>query len=168
MINRGGYNIDYNDGFKYESTHFIKYESIIKRVLNASKLELTTRSIVDLKTGIDAYAVIENNVIGVSLRFRNQDYNSFTLNRHITDNNSEIHKWLKNRNETIKPSFHIQISKAKNFNRVIRINIDSFSYYIQYLINNNLLESKYNHNLKSYEFSLESLKDVGGVNSYKI
>jgi hypothetical protein len=163
LNNRGGVNIDYVIGYEIESRLFKEYKTMLLKLLMATDIELTTRGIIDKNTGTDATAVIENNVYGISLRFRNADYNSFTLNRHISDKYSEIHKWIKERNTTIKPAYYVQISDAKDYYKMIRINIDAFSNHLKYLIKHNQLESCYNTRLKAYEFKLKDLSDTAGV-----
>ncbi len=130
-------------------------------VLGATSLEETTRSIIDLATGIDAYAEIQGNIYGISLRVREKDYNSFTLNRHITDVNSEVRKWIKNRGNKIKPAYHIQCAKDSNgIVTVTRINIDAFAVHLATLIDNNELEQYFNDNLIAYEFKHS---DIGSL-----
>ena len=163
LINRGGTNIDYVVGYEMESRLFKEYKPMLLKILHATEIELTTRGIIDKNTGTDATAVMENNVYGISLRFRNGNYDSFTLNRHISDKYSEIHKWLKERNTSIKPAYYVQISDAKDYYKIIRINIDAFANHIKYLIKHNQLENCYNANLKAYEFKLKDLKDTAGV-----
>jgi len=163
LNNRGGVNIDYVIGYEIESRLFKEYKTMLLKILHATDIELTTRGIIDKNTGTDATAVIENNVYGISLRFRNANYNSFTLNRHISDKYSEIHKWIKERNTSIKPAYYVQISDAKDYYKMIRINIDAFSNHLKYLIKHNQLESCYNTRLKAYEFKLKDLSDTAGV-----
>lgn len=163
LSNRGGVNIDYVIGYEIESRLFKEYKPMLLKILHATDIELTTRGILDKNTGTDATAVIENNVYGISLRFRNGDYNSFTLNRHISDKYSEVHKWLKERNKTLKPAYYVQISDAKDYYKMIRINIDAFADHIRYLIKHNQLENCYNTRLKAYEFTLKDLSDTAGV-----
>jgi hypothetical protein len=58
------------------------------------------------------------------------NYNSFTLNRHSTDIHSEVHKWKRNRNSTIKPAYHVQFNKISDDKvLVIRVNIDAFGMF---------------------------------------
>lgn len=169
MKNRGGYNIDYEKGFQLESESFKKHKSVIKYVLGSSKLESTERTLIDKATGIDCYAQIQGNIYGISLRVRKHDYNSFTLNRHISEKHSEINKWNKTRLNQIKPSYHIQIAPMRNGNlKVWRINIDAFGYYLENLKNDNTLEHFYNTKLKCYEFSYDSVKNVNGVKMFEI
>jgi hypothetical protein len=163
LSNRGGVNIDYVIGYEMESRLFKEYKPMLLKLLMATDIELTTRGIIDKNTGTDATAIIENNVYGISLRFRNGDYNSFTLNRHISDKYSEVHKWIKERNTTIKPAYYVQISDAKDYYKMIRINIDAFANHLRYLIEYNKLESHYNTRLKAYEFKLKDLSDTAGV-----
>jgi hypothetical protein len=163
LINRGGVNIDYVIGYEIESRLFKEYKPMLLKILHATDIELTTRGIIDKNTGTDATAIIENNVYGISLRFRNGDYDSFTLNRHISDKYSEVHKWLKERNTTIKPAYYVQIADTKDYYKMIRINIDAFANHIRYLIKHNQLENCYNSHLKAYEFKLNDLKDTTGV-----
>ena len=167
-MNRGGLNIDYAQGFKLEEQGFKRYEKAIKHVLSAKYLEPTTRSLVDKATGTDCYANIQGNVVGISLRVRNKDYNSFTLNRHISDEHSEINKWIKKRTIQIKPAYHLQISPTKDGLKVWRINIDAFSQFIQRLINQSILSSYYNSRLKCYEFKHSDVSGVMGVSVIKL
>lgn len=161
--NRGGFNIDYEAGFTIENNLFVEYKDMIMKILTATDVEQTTRGLVDKATGTDAVALIEGNVYGVSLRFRSNDFNSFTLNRHISDVYSEVNKWIKNRSNLIKPAYFIQISEAEEYYRLIRINVDAYSLHLQYLIKHNLLEPLYNKHLKAYEFKLKENEKVNGV-----
>ena len=108
-MNRGGLNIDYADGFKLEEQGFKRYYKAIKHVLNATEIESTARTMIDKSTGVDLTAKIQGQCVGVSLRVRNRDYNSFTLNRHVSDKHSEILKWISKRNNFIKPAYHQHI-----------------------------------------------------------
>lgn len=169
MKNRGGYNIDYEKGFKKEKESFKLYTPIIKYVLGASKLESTERSLVDVATGIDCYAQIQGNIYGISLRVRSKDYNSFTLNRHISDKHSEVNKWTKKRLTQIKPSYHIQIAPMRNGNvKIWRIDIDAFGHYIDRLIADFSLKTFYNDRLECYEFPYDSVCGTNGVKTFEI
>lgn len=160
-MSRGANNIEYYDGYKLEADLYKKYEPLLKRILKADLIELCTRSIIDKNTGTDAVALINNSSIGVSLRFRTQDYNSFTLSRHISDKYSEVHKWSKERMEGIKPAYFIQIANRPDGRlRVIKVNIDAFGYYLRYLINSNQLEQFYKPFLKAYDFSLNTVSSL--------
>jgi hypothetical protein len=75
------------------------------------------------------HAQIQGNVYGISLRVREYNYNSFTLNRHSTDIHSEVHKWKRNRNSTIKPAYHVQFKNKYDKVLVIRVNIDAFGMF---------------------------------------
>ena len=155
-MSRGGSNIEYYNGYKMESNLFTRYIPLLKKILQTEVIEITTRSLIDKHTGTDAVAMIQGNLIGISLRFRNSDFNSFTLSRHITDKVSEIHKWSKPRAEDIKPAYFIQISKRRDGRlRVIKVNIDAFGYYLRYLINTDQLEQFYKPKLMAYDFNLD-------------
>jgi hypothetical protein len=168
MYNRGGLNLDYSVGYDIESSLFKDYKVMLLNILHATEIELTTRGLIDKNTGTDATALIEENVYGISLRFRNGDYDSFTLNRHISEKYSEVHKWTKSRNTTIKPAYYVQIADAYNYYKIIRINIDAFSNHLLYLIKHNQLKNHYNSKLKAYEFKLKDLENITGVFTTKI
>jgi len=158
--NRGGdHNLDYDDGFAREHKQFTKYHKHLTQLLQADNLELTTRGLLDQATGTDAVAQIDGLVYGISLRFRNKDYNSFTLSRHVDDKFSEVRKWMQERTENMKPAWYIQISERNDTNefRVIRINIDAFGLYLEYLIKSDQLEKHYVPYLKAYEFNIKDL-----------
>ena len=108
-MNRGGLNIDYSEGFKLEEIGFKRYYNAIKHVLNATEIESTARTMMDKSTGVDLTAKIQGHCVGVSLRIRNKDYNSFTLNRHVNDEHSEILKWTSKRNNFIKPAYSLTL-----------------------------------------------------------
>jgi len=78
MYNRGGLNLDYDKGFIIEAEKFEIYKPIIMRLLTASNIELTSRTILDTECGIDAIAKINSQHYFIGLRFRetNKDYNS--------------------------------------------------------------------------------------------
>jgi hypothetical protein len=84
-MGRGSNNLNYDDGFKYERENYKIFEP--KNILEQT--EETSRTLIDIATGTDAYAQIQGNVYGISLRVREYNYNSFTLNRHSTDIHSE-------------------------------------------------------------------------------
>ena len=166
--NRGGLNIDYSIGFELEEQGFKRYEKAIKHVLNAKELESTARSLIDKATGIDCYAQIQGNMYGISLRFRDRDYDSFTLNRHIGDKHSEINKWNSKRINQIKPAYHLQIAPTSKGLKVWRINIDAYSHFISRLIKTSELCSYYNSRLKCYEFPYEKVSGVAGVSLFEL
>lgn len=122
----------------------------------------------DKSTGIDLTAKIQGRCVGVSLRVRNKDYNSFTLNRHVNDEHSEIIKWISKRNNFIKPAYHVQIAPIENGVKVWRINIDAFSHFINRQIKTSKLISFYNDRLKCYEFPFENVREVAGVSVFEL
>jgi hypothetical protein len=157
LNNRGGVNLDYYKGFIIEADKFNLFKPTLLKLLTATDIELITRSMLDKECGIDAIAKIDSQHFLIGLRFRKTliDYNSITLSRHFNDPNSEIKKFLYNK---IRPDFFIQITEINNSLRITEINIDSFNFYLKYLIKHNLLESYYNTNLKAYEFQLGNFK----------
>ncbi len=167
-MNRGGLNIDYADGFKLEEQGFKRYYKAIKHVLNATEIESTARTMIDKATGVDLTAKIQGQCVGVSLRVRNRDYNSFTLNRHVSDKHSEVLKWISKRNNFIKPAYHLQIAPTKNGLKVWRINIDAFSHFIQRQINQSKISSYYNGRMMCYEFAYSDVSGVAGVSVYEL
>ena len=165
--NRGNFNLDYSEGFKIERERFKLLKSTMMNVLGASQLEETSRTLIDLACGIDAYAEIQGNVYGISLRVRDKDYNSFTLSRHIDDVNSEVRKWTNQRKTKIKPAYHIQCNKVSdNQYTVFRINIDAFAVWLKIQIRDSHLEDFYNHQLMAYEFNYEKIKNLDGVSKF--
>lgn len=159
MKNRGKNNLSYAEGFKIEAEKFKEYRPLLLDTLQAQDIELITRGMLDKITGVDATALIDDLVYGISLRFRSKDYNSFTLNRHYEDPCSEVHKWIKPHNSNLKPAWYIQINDVDNTTlRLIRVNIQAFGIYLEYLIKHNKLEEYYNPQLLAYEFPLENLK----------
>ncbi len=167
-MNRGGLNIDYADGFKLEEQGFKRYYKAIKHVLNATEIESTARTMIDKATGVDLTAKIQGQCVGVSLRVRNRDYNSFTLNRHVSDKHSEVLKWISKRNNFIKPAYHLQIAPTKNGLKVWRINIDAFSHFIQRQINQSKISSYYNGRMMCYEFAYSDVSGVAGVSVFEL
>jgi len=158
-MSRGNNNLQYSEGFIIEAEKFQEYKTILLNTLQAQDIELITRGMLDKLTGLDATALIDNSVYGISLRFRSSDYNSFTLNRHISDPFSEIHKWNKPHTNNLKPIYYIQINERLDSSlRLIRVNIEAFQIYLKYLIENNKLEDHYKKHLLSYEFNLDNLK----------
>lgn len=167
-MNRGGLNIDYTEGFKLEEIGFKRYYNAIKHALNATEIESTARTMMDKSTGVDLTAKIQGHCVGVSLRIRNKDYNSFTLNRHESDKHSEIIKWTNKRTNNIKPAYHLQIAPTKNGVKVWRINIDAFSLFIKRQINTSSMDSYFNSRLKCYEFPFENVREVAGVSVFEL
>jgi len=163
-VSRGGSNLAYCRGFEIEADGSKRYAEMIKKALTAEQLEFTARSLADKAAGIDAVAQIEGLVYGVSLRYRSSDYNSFTLNRHISDPASEVRKWLRPANGNLKPAYHLQIGAAQEYYRVIRVNVAAFSNFLRL----ESLEKYYNSRLLAYEFKLEALPPLAAVRSFKI
>ncbi len=162
MKNRGNNNLEYSEGFKIEAEKFQEYKPILLKTLQAEDIELITRGMLDKLTGLDATALIDGSVFGISLRFRSSDYNSFTLNRHISDPYSEVHKWTQAHTNNLKPIYYIQINeRLGNSLRLIRINIDAFSYILQGLIKQDRLEEYYKPHLLAYEFPLKDINYKG-------
>jgi hypothetical protein len=69
-----------------------KYSNHTKEYTRANQLEETSRTLIDIATGTDAYTQIQGNVYGISL-VREYNYNSFTLNRHSTDIHVQKDTW---------------------------------------------------------------------------
>jgi hypothetical protein len=44
------------------------FEPVLKNILGANQLEETSRTLIDIATGTDAYAQIQGNVYGISLQ----------------------------------------------------------------------------------------------------
>ncbi|WP_155827697.1 hypothetical protein [Gillisia sp. JM1] len=152
-MSRGNNNLKYETGFQIEAEKFTEYKPILLDTLQAEDIELTTRGMLDKVTGCDATALIDGLVYGVSLRFRSSDYNSFTLNRHITDPYSEVHKWIKPHNTNLKPIYYIQINQRyHNELRLIRVNIEAYSVFLQHLVKTDSLEMYWENKLLAYEF----------------
>jgi hypothetical protein len=157
VLNRGGLNMKYSDGFEMEERYLAKYDFYIKQILDADYIESATRTIVDQACGIDIYATIKDNVYGVSLRVRTSDFHSFTLSRHAKDPFSEIHKWVKQSQGIIKPAYHIQINEGNSYFTITKIKVQEFSLHLNDLIHEGKLESYYNSMLLAYEFRLSEL-----------
>lgn len=167
-MSRGGLNLSYSNGFELESQGFDTYKSLIKYYLGASQLESSARSLIDKASGIDCIADIQGQIKGISLRVRNKDYNSFTLNRHITDKRSEVNKWITKRTNQIKPAYHLQFAPmSKGGVRVWRIDIDAFSLFLQRQINASNLVSYYRDGLQCYEFAHSQVSGVAGVRMFE-
>jgi hypothetical protein len=57
------------------------FEPVLKNILETNQLEETSRTLIDIATGTDAYAQIQGNVYGISLRVRN----TITIHLHLID-----------------------------------------------------------------------------------
>lgn len=157
-MSRGNNNLDWQTGRHIEAKLFKEYKGIITSTLQAEEIELNTGGLMDWHTGTDAVALIDGLIYGISLRFRNVDYNSFTLSRHINDTHkSEVLKWIAPNQPNLKPLYHVQVNKNPKGLRLIRINIDAFSMHLQHLIDTDQLQPHYREHLGSYEFSLPEL-----------
>jgi len=166
MKRKGDLNIPYEKGFLIEAEKFVKYKDALLRLLGASEIELVTRGILDIDCGIDAVAKIDNQAYFISLRFRetNLDYNSFTLSGSLTGYKSELSKWINSR---VRPDFFIQITESNLGTRYIEVNVSAFNIYIDSLIKNNELDTKYNSKLNAYEFSLKGHSNLDyGIRNY--
>lgn len=164
-MNRGNDNLDYAEGFLIEEDKFNEYKNILLETLQAEDVELITRGMLDKLTGVDATALIDSSVYGISLRFRSKDYNSFTLSRHQSDPYSEVHKWTQAHAKNLKPIYYIQINERLDSSlRLIRVNIEAFSYILQKLMKEERLEDYYNSHLKAYEFPLKDINYKGIFN----
>jgi hypothetical protein len=76
-MGRGSNNLNYDDGFKYERENYKIFEPVLKNILEQNQLE-ETRTLIDIATGTDAYAQIQGNVYGISLRVREYNYTIYT------------------------------------------------------------------------------------------
>lgn len=161
-MTRGGYNLAHKDGFLIETNHFEQYKKELLDMLCADKIEPITRTLLDRAAGIDAVAETKDGIIGISLRYRSKDFNSFTLSRHITDEHSEVVKWIKDPKGIIKPTYHIQIAEGINYVRITKIQIEPFRAILKALIESGELESFYNKKLEAYEFKHSYFKGVMG------
>ena len=153
-----GHNLAYKEGFQAEGWAYLTFSSAIKKVLGATSLERTTRGNLDKLAGVDALATIENRLFPVSLRHRERDYSSFTVSRHLSDNASELGKWLESPKGAIKPYFHIQTSRQGERYRLLVVNVEAFANWAR----GQELEDFYSAKLGAYEFKLSVLpKEVG-------
>ena len=148
-------NLDINKGVAFEAEKFEKYKVLIMQCLEADNIELLNGTLMDFHGGIDALYTVrgKKGVYGLSLRFRNKYYNSFTLNRHYKDINSEINKW-SNKN-SLRANIHIQISDLGDDRvNVTVVDVHAFGRYLEAVRDNfpMQLEQRYNHKLDAYEF----------------
>lgn len=151
-----GNNLSYEDGFQLEAKMFEQYSGLIAEAVGVRMIEPIVRGTLDMLSGIDALGKYRSGTVtGISLRYRSEDYNSFTLRRHISDEASEVVKWVNRKADAIRPSHHIQIAeKGNGYIRLIHVDIMAFSYYLERLIKQGKLSSFWNHYLKAYEFKL--------------
>ena len=151
-----GHNLEYKHGFQMEAKMIELYSGLIAEAVGVESIEPIVRGTLDMLSGIDALGRYRSGTItGISLRYRSDDYNSFTLRRHISDEASEVVKWINRKRDAIKPSHHVQIAeKANGHIRVIHVDIVAFSYYLERLIKEDRLSGLWNPYLKAYEFKL--------------
>ena len=163
------HNLNIKDGVAREAAKFDQYKTLIMQCLEADHVELLNGTIMDFKGGIDALYTIRGKVgvYALSLRFRNRYYNSFTMNRHVKDVNSEVNKW--SHKSALKPNVHIQISELGDGRvNVTIINVDSFGRLVKAYRDNfpNKLEDHYNDRIDAYEFPESFTKFRGDVISF--
>lgn len=170
---RGASNLPLNEGKVLEQQAYIANQDLIAGILNAERLECWTGGSIDLVSGIDLIATIEQRQVGVALRCRRTDYGSITLNRHITDPYSQVHSLLKTLNEDlhyIAPAFIVQINgldeACKANGVVLRVNVRQFARHLQRLIDRGLLERHYNQKLKAYEFNEQNLSGALSISGF--
>ena len=163
------HNLNIKEGVRREASEFKKYESLLKDVLKADTIELLNGTLMDFKGGIDALYTIKGKagVYGLSLRFRNRYYDSFTINRHVKDVNSEVNKWSEK--VALKANTHVQISDlgGEHVNVTI-VNVESFGRLIGAYKNNfpDKLQDFYNDRLDAYEFPKNFTKFRNDVISF--
>lgn len=153
-----GHNLEYEEGFKLEAYMLDNYSKLIADMVGVAYLEEATRGTLDKKAGIDALGVFRSNTVtGIALRYRNRDYNSFTLSRHISDEYSEVHKWTNRKQGAITPAHFVQIADKGDYVRIIHVDILAFSYFLQRHMKEGTLQQFWNSNLDAYEFKLREL-----------
>jgi hypothetical protein len=94
-MGRGSNNLNYDDGFKYERENYKIFEPVLKNILEQNQLEETSRTLIDIATGTDAYAQIQGNVYGISLRVR--EYNNYLHLIDIVPTYIVKYKWKRNK-----------------------------------------------------------------------
>ena len=171
---RGAANLPTQQGKVLERLAYEANQDLIAAVLNAERLDSFSGGSIDLISGIDAIATIENRQVGIALRCRRTDYHSLTLNRHITDPYSQVHSLLKTLDSElhyIAPAFIIQINGLDQENRgsgtLLRVNVRQFAKYLKLLIDRNLLQQFYNEQLKAYEFNEQTLEGSLSIAGFK-
>ncbi len=148
-------NLDIKQGIAMEADKFKTYKTLIMQCLEADNIELLTGTLMDFKGGIDALYTIrgKSGVYGLSLRFRNKYYNSFTLNRHHKDVQSEINKWSSK--SGLKANTHMQIAELGDDRvNVTIVDVHRFGRYLEAIKRDfpMQLQQRYNHKLDAYEF----------------
>ena len=173
MNTRGASNLPTKEGKVLEQQAYTANQTLIAEILAAERLESWTGVSIDLVSGIDLVATIEQRQVGIALRCRRSDYGSLTLSRHITDQYSQEHSLLKTLSDDchyIAPAFIIQINVLDSQNKasgsVIRVNVRQFARHLERLNERGLLECFYNQRLKAYEFTEENLKGALSISGF--
>jgi hypothetical protein len=174
-MTRGAMNLPLSEGKVIDQEAYGANTGLIAAVLCADRVENYTGGSIDLVSGIDLIASIDQRQVGVALRCRRSDYGSITLNRHITDPYSQVHTLLKTLSEElhyIAPAFIVQINgldeNYKANGTVLRVNVRQFARHLQRLIDRELLEHYYSHKLKAYEFNEQNLKGAISISGLEI
>ena len=172
-MTRGASNLPMKEGKVLEQQAYTANQDLIAGLLNAERLESWTGGSIDLVSGIDCIATVEQRQVGIALRCRRIDYGSITLNRHITDPYSQVHSLLKTLSDDchyIAPAFIVQINGLDSQNKAngsaIRVNVRQFARHLERLNERGLLECFYNQRLKAYEFTEESLKGALSISGF--
>ena len=173
MTTRGASNLPTKEGKVLEQQAYTANQTLIAEILAAERLESWTGVSIDLVSGIDLVATIEQRQVGIALRCRRSDYGSLTLSRHITDQYSQVHSLLKTLSDDchyIAPAFIIQINGLDNESKangsVIRVNVREFARHLARLNRAGLLERFWSPHLMAYEFNEESLKGSLSISGF--
>jgi hypothetical protein len=173
MTTRGASNLPMKEGKVLEQQAYTANQDLIAGLLNAERLESWTGGSIDLVSGIDCIATVEQRQVGIALRCRRIDYGSITLNRHITDPYSQVHSLLKTLSDDchyIAPAFIVQINgldeRHKANGSVIRVNVREFARHLARLNRAGLLEGFWSPRLVAYEFNEESLKGSLSISGF--
>jgi hypothetical protein len=172
-MTRGAMNLPLSEGKVIDQQAYDANAGIIAAVLCADRIENYTGGSIDLISGVDLIASVDQRQVGVALRCRRNDYGSITLNRHVSDPYSQIHTLLKTLSEDlhyIAPAFIVQINgldeNYKANGTVLRVNVRQFARHLQRLIDRELLDHHYNQRLKAYEFNEENLKGALSISGF--
>jgi hypothetical protein len=126
-----------------------------KEYTRTNQLEETSRTLIDIATGTDAYAQIQGTfTVLVYERIQLQFiYIIDIVPTYIVKYTSG----KRNRNSTIKPAYHVQFNKISDDKvLVIRVNIDAFGMFLKHLEQTKHLEPYFNKYLEAYEFDLDN------------
>jgi hypothetical protein len=166
-------NLPMKEGKVLEQQAYTANQDLIAGLLNADRLESWTGGSIDLVSGIDLVATIEQRQVGIALRCRRSDYGSLTLRRHMMDPYSQVHSLLKTLSDDchyIAPAFIVQINGLNNESKangsVIRVNVREFARHLARLNRAGLLEGFWSSHLMAYEFSEESLKGSLSISGF--